>query len=112
MVIVDAIVVGGGPAGSTCAWKLQQAGLDVLILDRATFPRSKLCAGWVTPGVIADLELDPADYPFSFMTFDGLHLHWKAITVKAKSPQHSIRRFEFDDFLLRRSGAKIGRAHV
>ena len=27
----DAIVVGGGPAGSTCAWKLRQAGLDVLV---------------------------------------------------------------------------------
>lgn len=108
----DAIVVGGGPAGSTCAWKLRQAGLDVVVLDRVSFPRTKLCAGWVTPEAIADLEIDSQDYPFSFMTFDELHLHWKAFTVKFKSRQHSIRRFEFDDFLLRRAGARVLRHKV
>ena len=104
---VDAIVVGGGPAGSTCAWKLHDAGLDVLVLDRAAFPRTKLCAGWVTPDALMDLELDQKDYPLSFMTFDELHLHWKVFTAKLKSRQHSIRRFEFDDFLLRRAGARV-----
>ncbi len=103
----DAIVVGGGPAGSTCAWKLQAAGLDVLVLDRAAFPRTKLCAGWVTPEALADLELDPAGYPLSFLTFEELHLHWKFLSVRLRSRQHSIRRFEFDDFLLRRSGATV-----
>lgn len=107
MQVADAIVVGGGPAGSTCAWKLRDAGLDVLVLDRAAFPRTKLCAGWVTPEALADLELDPDDYPFSFMTFDELHLHWKLVTAKPASRQHSIRRYEFDDFLLGRSGARV-----
>lgn len=103
----DAIVVGGGPAGSTCAWKLREAGLDVLILDRAAFPRTKLCAGWVTPEALRDLELAPGDYPHSFMTFEKLHLHWKVLTAKPATRQHSIRRYEFDDFLLRRAGARI-----
>ena len=103
----DAIVVGGGPAGSTCAWKLREAGLDVLVLDRSTFPRTKLCAGWVTPEAIDDLEFDPGDYPHSFMTFDELHLHWKVLTGKPRAKQHSIRRYEFDDFLLRRCGADV-----
>lgn len=107
MRVADAIVVGGGPAGSTCAWKLKSAGLDVLVLDRAAFPRLKLCAGWVTPEAIADLELEPQDYPLSFMTFEALHLHWKALSANLKSWQHSIRRYEFDDFLLRRSGATV-----
>ena len=107
MNVADAIVVGGGPAGSTCAWKLQDAGLNVLVLDRMAFPRTKLCAGWVTPEAIADLELDRQDYPLSFMTFDRLQLHWKALTVKLDSRQHSIRRFEFDEFLLRRSAARV-----
>ena len=107
MITADAIVVGGGPAGSTCAWKLREAGLDVLVLDRAAFPRTKLCAGWVTPEAITDLELDPDDYPLSIMRFDALHLHWKALTIKPKSRQYSIRRFEFDDFLLRRAGAIV-----
>jgi len=103
----DAIVVGGGPAGSTCAWKLRAAGLDVLVLDRAQFPRPKLCAGWITPQVIADLELTPTDYPLSFMTFDKLHCHWKALTVKPAVRQHSIRRFEFDNFLLQRAAVRV-----
>lgn len=107
MQVVDAIVVGGGPAGSTCAWKLVAAGLDVLVLDRAAFPRAKLCAGWVTPEVLADLELDQRNYPLSLMTFNELHLHWKVFSVKLKSRQHSIRRFEFDEFLLRRAGARV-----
>jgi flavin-dependent dehydrogenase len=105
--VADAIVVGGGPAGSSCAWKLRNAGLEVLVLDRMAFPRTKLCAGWVTPEAIADLELDTHDYPRSIMTFDELHLHWKALTVKLKAQQHSIRRFEFDEFLLQRSGARV-----
>lgn len=107
MQVADAIVVGGGPAGSTCARQLRKAGLEVLVLDRAAFPRAKLCAGWVTPEALLDLELDPTEYPLSFMTFDQLHLHWKSFTVRPKTRQHSIRRFEFDDFLLRRSGARV-----
>ena len=58
----DALIVGGGPAGSTCAWKLRQAGLDVLVMDAAVFPRDKLCAGWITPPVVAELDLDPEAY--------------------------------------------------
>ncbi len=103
----DAIVVGGGPAGSTCAWKLRQAGLDVIVLDRAAFPRLKLCAGWVTPKVLSDLELAPGDYPHSLLTFETLRLHWGPISIRHASRQHSIRRYQFDHFLLQRSGAEV-----
>ncbi len=41
----DVLIVGGGPAGSSAAWKLKQAGADVLVLDKERFPRLKLCAG-------------------------------------------------------------------
>ena len=105
MQTADAIVVGGGPAGSTCAWKLREAGLDVL--DRAAFPRTKLCAGWVTPEAMQDLELDPRDYPHRIMTFDKLHVHWKVLSAKPATQQFSIRRYEFDDFLLQRAGARV-----
>lgn len=54
-----------------------------------------------------DLELSPDDYPHSLMSFDRLHIHWKALSVKPKSWQHSVRRFEFDDFLLERAGVKV-----
>ena len=107
MQVTDAIVVGGGPAGSTCAWKLREEGLDVLVLDRMAFPRVKLCAGWVTPDVLTDLELDQYHYPLGLLTFDELCLHWKMLTANHHSRQHSIRRYEFDDFLLRRAGARV-----
>jgi geranylgeranyl reductase family protein len=44
----DVIVVGAGPAGSTCAYRLASAGASVLLLDRAHFPRDKPCGGGVT----------------------------------------------------------------
>jgi flavin-dependent dehydrogenase len=43
------IVVGGGPAGSSTAWQLASRGLDVLVLDRAHFPRDKTCAEYLSP---------------------------------------------------------------
>ena len=109
---VDVVIVGGGPAGSTCAWKLGQAGIDLLVLDLAAFPRTKLCAGWITPGVVNDLELDIKSYPHSFMSFDKLHFHFNRFDFAKKTTQHSIRRFEFDEFLLRRSGARVQQHQV
>src|ERR1700740_1075361 len=58
----DVVVVGGGPAGSSCARALHDAGLDVIVLDRAVFPRDKVCAGWITPQVIDEVGLDCGDY--------------------------------------------------
>ena len=66
----DAIVVGGGPGGSTAAWRLALAGLRPLVLDAAVFPRVKICAGWVTPEALADLEVDPDKYPLTIQPFD------------------------------------------
>jgi flavin-dependent dehydrogenase len=101
----DVLIVGGGPAGSACARKLVQAGRSVAVLDRDEFPRTKLCAGWVTPEAVADLELDVDAYPHRFSTFKYIIAHVKGLTFKLDTPQHSIRRFEFDDYLLKRSGA-------
>lgn len=43
------IVVGGGPAGAATAWSLARAGVDVLVLDRAVFPRDKACGEYLSP---------------------------------------------------------------
>lgn len=45
----QAIVVGAGPAGSSTAWHLARLGVDVLVLDRARFPRDKPCAEYLSP---------------------------------------------------------------
>ncbi|MCK4821330.1 FAD-dependent oxidoreductase, partial [bacterium] len=49
MINTDVIIVGGGPAGATCAWRLRQSNIRCIILDKQRFPRTKICAGWITP---------------------------------------------------------------
>ncbi len=58
----DVLIVGGGPAGSSCAWRVRNAGLDVAILDKQVFPRDKVCGGWITPAVLDELEIDLGEY--------------------------------------------------
>jgi len=52
----DAIVIGAGPAGSTAAYLLASNGFKVLIIDKSSFPRYKLCAGLLTLKSIKLLE--------------------------------------------------------
>jgi flavin-dependent dehydrogenase len=108
---VDVLIVGGGPAGSSCAWVLTRAGVDSLVLDAEDFPRPKPCAGWITPHVLRLLEIDPASYPFSFLTFPRIHCEYhgrRAVRrFTLRTAQHSIRRVEFDHWLLGRSGARV-----
>ena len=107
MKCADVIIVGGGPAGSSCAWRLKQQGVDCLVLDKESFPRTKLCAGWITPEVIEDLELDIASYPHRFLSFQKLHFHYRFLAASPGTLQHSIRRYEFDAWLLERSEAPV-----
>ena len=44
----DAIIVGGGPSGCSCAHELIKSGKTVLMIDKSTFPRHKPCAGGIT----------------------------------------------------------------
>ncbi len=112
MTEADIIVVGGGPAGSTCAWKLREAGRDVLVLDKLDFPRSKPCAGWITPRVLHDLQIDPRTYPCSLTRFDHLWFHLRRVPLPLPTDQYAIRRIEFDDWLLRRANVPTHRVTV
>lgn len=107
MINSEVIIIGAGPAGSTCGWKLKQQGVECLVLDKQKFPRNKLCAGWITPQVIKDLEMDVDSYPHSLVKFDQFHVHIKNKYFKIKVNQYGIRRYEFDDWLLKRSGVTL-----
>ncbi len=109
----EVLIVGGGPAGSSCARRLVQAGRDVLVLDKRSFPRDKTCAGWITPAVVESLELDLDDYRrdrvlqaitgFAVGLVGGPEVE----TDHGRPISYGIRRCEFDDYLLRRSGARL-----
>ncbi|HUO20810.1 MAG TPA: NAD(P)/FAD-dependent oxidoreductase [Steroidobacteraceae bacterium] len=109
---VDVLIVGGGPAGSSAARLLTRAGADVLLLDRETFPRLKLCAGWITPEVVRELEMDLDAYPHRLLTFPRLRVHYGRLSIPVPCVQHSIRRFEFDAWLLERSGVRVEQHNV
>jgi menaquinone-9 beta-reductase len=101
----DVLIVGGGPAGSACAWRLKQNGVNCLILDQHKFPRFKPCAGWITPDVLRDLEFVVADYPYGLTSFKSFHISVRGFKFRLPARQYAIRRFEFDHWLLLRSTA-------
>lgn len=109
----DVLIVGGGPAGSSCAWALTHQGVDVLILDKATFPRNKTCAGWITPACATALDLDLDDYASSrvlqpitgFRT--GMIGGPLLFSDFGRPVSYGIRRCELDHYLIERSGARL-----
>lgn len=114
MIRVDALIVGGGPAGSTCARTLRQAGWDVLVVDRARFPRDKVCAGWLTPEVFTTLDLASDEYRAAGLTLQPISGFRTGVIgsamVETTYPgvvSYGILRREFDDFLLRRAGVRV-----
>ncbi len=108
----DVLIVGGGPAGSSCAWKLRSAGLRVLLIDKSEFPRNKPCAGWITPQIVESLELDVADFQLGrvWQPITGFRcgmIGGRAVETRYERPiSYGIRRCEFDAYLLQRAGAE------
>lgn len=109
----DVLIVGGGPAGSSLAWKLRGTPLDILILDKQTFPRDKVCAGWVTPAVMDILDIDLQDYkqhntlqPISGFRVSKYANRQVETCYDDEPVSYGIRRREFDNYLLQRCGAR------
>jgi flavin-dependent dehydrogenase len=92
---------------------LRKSRLDVVVLDKQTFPRDKICGGWITPEVLTALEIDPAEYapgrvlqPITGFRVGRINGPAREIGY-GKPVSYGIRRCEFDDYLLRRSGARL-----
>jgi geranylgeranyl reductase family protein len=71
--VFDVIVCGAGPAGSVAATVLARTGARVLLLDRAAFPRDKLCGDTINPGTLAILRrLGMTAFEPSAIAVDGM----------------------------------------
>jgi flavin-dependent dehydrogenase len=108
----DVAIVGGGPAGSTCARFLTRGGARVAVIDRAEFPRVKLCAGWLSTPIWDVLEVAPRD--FAAASGGGRLWEWSTCHVHFRGQSHAIgvrgffiRRYELDHYLLSTSGADL-----
>lgn len=93
--MLDVLIVGAGPAGSVAAAILARAGARVRIVDRAAFPRDKLCGDTVNPGTLATLArlelasgIDLCGLPVEGMCLTGTN----GATVVGRYPQGQIGR--------------------
>ena len=111
----DVAIVGGGPAGSSCAAFCALAGLHTLVLERERFPREKVCGDCINPScwpVLESLALAPRvlDLPHSKLTsveFIAIDGHKVSVDLPTGDPPQageiSVKRSLFDDLLLKRA---------
>ena len=96
------LVVGGGPAGSTTAYRLAEAGASVLLVDKARFPRDKPCGGGLTVRAVRQCPVDPS--PVVEAEVDVLELRFRygdAVERRASKPViRMTQRRRLDAFLL------------
>ena len=65
----DVLIIGAGPAGTTCAMELGASGLSVAILDKSVFPRDKICGDALSVDVVKQLSMLPGDLGQGFLEF-------------------------------------------
>jgi flavin-dependent dehydrogenase len=101
----DLIIVGGGPAGSSCARRAAQLGLDVLVLEKAHHPRRKPCAGGITPRVKDLLDFDISSVVEREQC--GINLYSPSMVLtriaRVEAIGYTVRREDFDHFLLKKA---------
>src|SRR3982751_5504978 len=119
MEIFDVAIVGGGPAGSTCAAFCAGAGLRTLILEREKFPREKVCGDCINPAcwpVLEKLELAGEIRNSSHGLLDAVEfisIGGQKLRINLPKGEHAeiaIKRSVFDHLLLNRArtlGAEI-----
>jgi geranylgeranyl reductase family protein len=85
---VDAVVIGAGPGGSAAAYHLARQGLDVICVDKARFPREKVCGDGLTPrGVraIQGMGIDATEA--GFVKVDGLRVYGPTVRLDLPWPK-------------------------
>ena len=116
----DVVVVGAGPGGSATAQALAEAGLDVLLLEKSSFPREKVCGDGLTPRAVKTLldmgiDTSPAN---GFIRNRGLRIIGGDVKIELPWPELAswpdyglVRpRLDFDELIARaaqQAGARL-----
>jgi geranylgeranyl reductase family protein len=108
----DVLIVGAGPAGAACALQLAQSNLSVCIVDKATFPRDKICGDAISIDVASQLAKLPSQLSNSFLKYDrkvssyGIRLYapdrcYLDIPIAVEGqPGYVCQRLDFDNLMV------------
>lgn len=100
---IETIIVGAGPAGSTCGYILTKNNRDCLIIDRKEFPREKLCGGGLTPKahILIDAIFEGIQYDYySVNTIDMFSQKKYICSYTLDTELRTVSRRDFDNILL------------
>ena len=99
----EVVVIGAGPAGSTCAYLLKKAGVDCMLFDQAEFPRDKICGGGLTVKSYTLLQELMPQFHYDYKSIKKVRLLIDNKNVCEFEPSDEVRivgRKEFDYALL------------
>jgi len=111
--LLDVVIVGAGPAGSTVAGLLKEVGLKLKIVDKTHFPRFKPCAGWITDGVLELAGIDEAKYSknYTLQPITGFTLWDRKNNPHridyGQTVSYGIVRTEFDNYLIEKNNLSV-----
>lgn len=104
----DLLIIGGGPAGAAAAYWAARHGLDVVVIERKTFPRDKTCGDGLTPRAVTQLvNMGLGDELDKYHRYGGLRCVAHGRTIEMAWPDHPVhpshgfvvRRCELDTFV-------------
>lgn len=97
------IIAGAGPAGSVCALLLRRKGVECTLVDRAVFPRDKICGGGLTPRSYRLLKQLLPDFRYDYNKVEKLKLcieGEEVLDFKMQKELRIVKRKQFDAQLL------------
>ena len=114
----DIIIVGGGPAGATCALYAHRAGLKVLLVDKKKFPRDKICGDAIPGkcltileelGLVKPFKAKPKSsmYGVTLSSPNGNIAEIKCSNSNNGMIGHVCRRTDFDDVIFQAAKEKV-----
>ena len=108
----DVVIIGGGPAGSSCAYWLADAGWDVVVVEKKHFPRVKTCGDGLTPRAVRQLaDMGLEDALAGSHKYGGLRAYGFGQSIEMQWPEHpnfpsygyTITRYDLDGLVAERA---------